>query len=159
MLDAALLPSRFSAFPVARDRFAEGRFAVLRRPASRAAFALLRVFSDALPFAGGGSFTPARRAFDRPIAIACSGERAPCWCSRTWCSSSRTNSPACVEADLPSRFACRARSLVLTRSQLPDHVELPRPLLMCRCKSRTNKELRASSQIHPEGDAWDQDCH
>jgi hypothetical protein len=32
----------------------------------------------------GGSFTPARRAFDRPIAIACSGERAPCFPSRTW---------------------------------------------------------------------------
>ena len=33
---------------------------------------LRRVFSDVLPLAGGGRFTPARRALERPIAIACS---------------------------------------------------------------------------------------
>jgi hypothetical protein len=32
---------------------------------------------------GGGSFTPARRAFDNPIAIACFVDRAPCLPSRT----------------------------------------------------------------------------
>ncbi len=41
-----------------------------------------RVRSVTLPFAGGGSGTPARRAFDSPIAIACSGDRAPCLPSR-----------------------------------------------------------------------------
>jgi hypothetical protein len=40
--------------------------------------ALRRVFSDVVPFLGGGSFTPALRAFDSPIAIACLVERAPC---------------------------------------------------------------------------------
>ena len=38
-----------------------------------------------------------RRALERPMAIACFVERAPCLPSRTWCISSRTNSPACVE--------------------------------------------------------------
>jgi hypothetical protein len=53
----------------ARERFADfflpGLFPLLR---SRAA--CLRVFFDALPFFGAGDFTPARRALDKPIAIA-----------------------------------------------------------------------------------------
>jgi hypothetical protein len=68
----------------------------------------LRVLADALPFFGAGSFTPARLAFDSPIAIVCLVERAPCLPSRTWSISSRTNSPACVLGDFPSRFACLA---------------------------------------------------
>src|SRR5690606_13477747 len=63
------------------------------------------------PF-GGGRSTPSRRAFERPIAIACFGDRAPCLPSRTWWISSRTNSPACVDADFPSAFLRRARSRV-----------------------------------------------
>jgi hypothetical protein len=39
----------------------------------------LAVSLDAWPFLGGLSFTPARRAFDNPIAIACFVERAPCF--------------------------------------------------------------------------------
>ena len=54
--------------------------------------ACLRVFFD--PFSGGGKSTPARRAFERPMAIACLAERAPCLPSRTCSISSRTNSPA-----------------------------------------------------------------
>jgi hypothetical protein len=47
--------------------------------------------------------TPERRAFDSPMAIACFAERAPCF-PRLMCSiSSRTNSPACVDGDLPIR--------------------------------------------------------
>src|SRR6188472_1484529 len=46
------------------------------------------------------------------IAIACLVERAPCLPSRTWWISSRTNSPAWVLADLPSRLSRRARSMV-----------------------------------------------
>jgi hypothetical protein len=34
-------------------------------------------FVRCLPRFGGGNFTPARRAFERPMAIACSGDRAP----------------------------------------------------------------------------------
>jgi hypothetical protein len=51
-------------------------------PARLAAAALRRV--EALALRGGaGSFTPDRRAFDRPMAIACFVERAPCFPSRT----------------------------------------------------------------------------
>jgi hypothetical protein len=51
--------------------------------AARLALAALRLVV-AFALAGGeGSFTPARRAFDSPIAIACFVERAPCFPSRT----------------------------------------------------------------------------
>ena len=49
----------------------------------RADFALR--FVDSLALSGGdGRSTPALRAFDSPIAIACFVERAPCLPSRTW---------------------------------------------------------------------------
>jgi hypothetical protein len=65
------------------DRRADGR-----RFVPEAAFALsrdacFRVRADDVPFFGGGSFTPERRAFDNPIAIACFVDRAPCFPSRT----------------------------------------------------------------------------
>ena len=44
--------------------------------------ACLRVRLEAVPFFGALSFTPARRAFDRPIAIACFALFAPCLPSR-----------------------------------------------------------------------------
>ena len=37
---------------------------------------------EAVPLRGGGSLTPARRALDKPMAIACLVERAPCFPSR-----------------------------------------------------------------------------
>lgn len=65
---------------MARERFDDGR---ARRLAARLAYFALR-FVVAFALAGGrGSFTPARRAFDKPIAIACFVERAPCFPSRT----------------------------------------------------------------------------
>lgn len=109
VLDAALLPSRLSTRDIARERFADvffGLFALLR---SRAACS--RVSFDALPCAGGGSLTPARRAFDKPMAIACLAERAPCFPSRMCSISSRTNSPACVLGAFPSRLSFLARSI------------------------------------------------
>jgi hypothetical protein len=92
---------------VALDLRAEGR-RVRRR---ESCFAFLRV--DALaPRPGGFSFTPARRASESPMAIACFVERAPClprrMCSISW----RTNSPACVEGDFPSAASFRARASV-----------------------------------------------
>jgi len=58
---------------------ADGR--VWWRPARLAEAALRFVLAFAL--AGGRpSFTPARRAFDKPMAIACFVERAPCLPSR-----------------------------------------------------------------------------
>src|SRR5207248_9358204 len=106
--DAARRPSRLSAALVARDRVRE----VLLRPPLRP-LARLRLawrFVRFLPRSGGGNFTPALRAFDRPMATACCGERAPCSPSRICSISSRTNSPAWVEGDLPSRSSSRALS-------------------------------------------------
>jgi hypothetical protein len=77
---------------MARDRVVDIFF--LDRPRLKAYCALRRVLAEAFPFWGGFSLTPARRALERPIAIACLVERAPCFPSRTWCISSRTNSPA-----------------------------------------------------------------
>src|ERR1700722_5176588 len=44
------------------------------------------------------------------MAMACFVERAPCLPSRIWSISWRTNSPACVDGDFPSRLSCSARS-------------------------------------------------
>jgi hypothetical protein len=78
-------------------------------PLAEAALFLVRELADA---GGAGSFTPERRAFERPIAIACFVDRAPCLPSRTWWISSRTNSPACVVGAFPCRLSLRARSIV-----------------------------------------------
>ena len=111
--EAAECPSRLRAPLMARDRVRETRL-LPERPfcVSRAAWRFVR----ALPRFGGESFTPARRAFESPIAIACCGERAPCFPSRTWCISSRTNSPACVLGDLPSRSSSCAFSTTFLSS-------------------------------------------
>jgi hypothetical protein len=61
---------------------------------------------------GRGQLNPARRALDRPMAIACLGERALCLPSRTCSISSRTNSPAWVEGAFPSAASRRARRKV-----------------------------------------------
>src|SRR5437762_9019882 len=108
LFEAADRPSRPSAFLIARERLREGalRFA----PFFSSRLALRRVSFEAAPFFGGGNRTPARRAFDKPIAIACLVDRAPCSPSRMCSISSRTNSPACVEGDLPSRSSSRALS-------------------------------------------------
>src|SRR6266542_601537 len=82
--EAVLRGSRSSLRFMARERFAEGFFLLPLCPFRYALSALLRVFLEVVPFLGGRSFTPARRAFDRPIAIACLVERAPCLPSRTW---------------------------------------------------------------------------
>jgi len=66
-------PSRLSAPRTARDRFADG---VLR-------FFAVRPFERVDPPFLAGTFTPARRALLSPMAIACSGDRAPCFPSRT----------------------------------------------------------------------------
>jgi hypothetical protein len=79
---------------------------------ARCRYPWLLVRAWAVPFGGGGSGTPARRAFDRPIAIACSGDRAPCFPSRMWCISSRTNSPAALDGRSPLRSLRLAFSIV-----------------------------------------------
>ena len=110
--EAAERGSRLSAFLTARERVAEGFVRFRLRPllVSRAACFLVR--AETFLFFGGGSFTPARRALDNPIAMACLVERAPCFPSRICSISSRTNSPACVDGDLPSLSSSRTRSIV-----------------------------------------------
>ena len=80
--EAAEWPSRWSALLVARERVLDTFFLPFS-PAALSCLAFSRVAFEAVPFFGGASFTPARRAFDRPIAIACLAERAPCFPSRT----------------------------------------------------------------------------
>jgi hypothetical protein len=65
---------------MARDRRVDRR--VWRR-AARVALAALRLVCGVAEDGGDGSFTPARRAFESPIAIACFVDRAPCLPSRT----------------------------------------------------------------------------
>lgn len=78
-VEAAARPSLFSAFLTARER----RGDALRplRAARLADFALRFVPGEA-EAGGGGSFTPARRAFESPMAMACFADRAPCLPSR-----------------------------------------------------------------------------
>src|SRR5207302_9380800 len=106
--DAASRDSRRSAPAIARERRPEGGLCL--RPRAMSCSALRWTSAETLPPAGGGSFTPARRAFERPIAIACFGDRTPCLPSRTWWISSRTNSPAAVVGALPSARSSRAFS-------------------------------------------------
>ena len=80
------------------------------------ALCCFRVRSATLPFLGGGNFTPARRAFEWPIAIACFADAAPCFPSRMCSISSRTNSPTWVEGALLSSSPFRALSRVLSSS-------------------------------------------
>ena len=58
---------------------AETFFAPPLRPLAESRSACLRVLSEVVPLLGGGSFTPARRALESPIAIACFVDRAPCF--------------------------------------------------------------------------------
>jgi hypothetical protein len=76
--EAAPRPSRFSAPRTARDRFEDLGRPRPERPRAESRAALRLVSRDVVPAFGGRSFTPARRALDSPIAIACFDERAPC---------------------------------------------------------------------------------
>jgi hypothetical protein len=111
--DAVELLSRFNAANVARERALEVFRPEERLTLCASRFACARVFEEAPRF-GGGNRTPARRAFDSPMAIACCGDCAPCFPSRMWCISSRTNSPACVLDALPSSLSRRARSITFS---------------------------------------------
>ena len=97
-LDAARCGSRFKARLIARDRAIDGRACLLAPRLAEAALRLVLAFE---PAGGRGSVTPARRAFDKRIAIACFVDRAPCLPFRMCSISSRTNSPACVLGAFP----------------------------------------------------------
>ncbi len=121
--DAAPRPSRFKAALVARERLAEGFPAAWLRPLAESRAAWARVRAETLPL-GGGSLTPARRAFERPMAMACLVDRAPCLPSRICSTSSRTNSPAWVVGAFPSRASRRARWMVFF-SGIPSRQQQP----------------------------------
>jgi hypothetical protein len=109
--DTTRWPSPCSFFFIPRERAGFGACAgCFPRSMSRAAWC--RVCAEVVPFRGGGSFTPARLALESPMAMACSVERAPCFPARMCSISSRTNSPACVDTDLPCRLSVRARASV-----------------------------------------------
>jgi len=77
--EAALVPSFCRARSVARLRRGEGARGLRRPwPVWYASSADRRVLAWVRPGAGGFSGTPARRALDSPMAIACLVERAPC---------------------------------------------------------------------------------
>ena len=102
-----------------------------------------RVRSLVRPFSGGGSGTPARRAFDRPIAIACFVERAPCLPWRTWSISSCTNSPA--------RRGCALAGAQIAPGLLNrvlfGHAKPPLPEV-CTCRPNTRR-ARFSGSLMP----------
>ena len=104
--------SRFNTSRRICERLAAGLADLPLRLFSRSRSARLRVDAEVAPFLGAGRSTPARRAFERPIAIACFGDRAPCLPSRMCSISSCTNSPAWVVGALPSALSCFARSIV-----------------------------------------------
>lgn len=149
--DAAADPSCLSAFSVALDRLG---------------FGFLFVALGSFTPGRGGNFTPARLAFESPIAMACFAERAPCSPWRMCSISSRTYSPAWVEgeSDLRARdrvlfsgitTACHRRAA----SSLPSSMDrrhsksrsaTPKWYRPCpaSCLYQNRERLRASSYPH-----------
>jgi hypothetical protein len=104
--EPAACRSRFNADSVARDLLRDGLCGL--RAARVSNFAFRRVRAETLPRPGAAIFTPARRALDKPMAIACLADRAPCLPRRTCSISSRTYSPACVVPALRCRLSLSA---------------------------------------------------
>jgi hypothetical protein len=82
LVEAADRLSLFSARVVACERLRETVAELPARALRTSRAACFRVRLLAWPAFGGGNFTPARRAFDKPIAMACFVDRAPCLPSR-----------------------------------------------------------------------------
>ena len=68
--ETLLFGSRSKALRLALLRFGEA-FTGPDFAFSKSRLAFVRVASDVRPLGGGGSLTPARRAFESPMAIAC----------------------------------------------------------------------------------------
>src|ERR1700727_1644469 len=82
LCDAPDRGSRFRAASLLRARLAEIDFFLRLCPTLLSRAAAFRVFSDTRPFFGWARSTPARRALESPIAIACFADAAPCLPSR-----------------------------------------------------------------------------
>jgi hypothetical protein len=74
--------SLFNALDVARERLGDV-FRFPDGPFAKSRFACFRILPLPRPSFGAFKSTPARRAFDSSIAIACLGDLAPCFPSRT----------------------------------------------------------------------------
>jgi len=81
-LETVAVLSLFNALDVARERLGDV-FLFPDRPLAKSRFACFRVLLPPWPSFGAFKSTPALRAFDSPIAIACFGHLAPCFPSRT----------------------------------------------------------------------------
>ena len=150
-LEAAERGSRFNASRRARERLAEVFAGLPLWPFSRSRSARFRVASETRPLFGGGRSTPARRAFDRPIAMACFADRAPCFPCRMCSISSRTNSPACVVGAFPSALSLFARSMVFfsgIRSSSPWRDSRPTQLRLHECFP-TQSAIPTGSSLRP----------
>ena len=69
-----------------------------------------------------------------PMAIACSGDRAPCLRRRILRVSSCTNSPACVLGDLPARLVRLSGIEFSKKLNLCKHRMRLRPVNACICE-------------------------
>lgn len=96
--------------------------------------------------------TEARRAFERPIAIACFVDRAPCLPRRTCSTSSRTYSPACVVGARPARLAAVARLRVVF-SGIADYLLIARSAAGCAVDRRSRVE-DTLHDLFPFRDSW-----
>src|SRR5205807_209938 len=110
--------------------------------------ALLRVCALALPFLGGRRATPARLALESPMAIACSGDLAPCLPWRILRTSSRTNSPACVVGALPARLSFHALSIVLLSGMIFSMQPMPRLSFVRRRNRECIRPANAFASVH-----------
>jgi hypothetical protein len=104
-LDAALCPSRLSAFKIAR----EGLLIPFCQDSSLSKYHGRLFLSFDVPFFAG-SLTPARRAFESPITIACLVERVPaCLRERARFLLSRILQPACSQLALHACLSLRSK--------------------------------------------------
>lgn len=156
-------PSRRSCPKTARERTREvARFRDFW-PLRLSRFACCRTLRETFPRAGTGKSTPALRALESPMAIAWFADRAPCFPSRIWCISSRTNSPACVLGDFPSRLSCSAFRIT-SSSGISHHPVQNRSAAMgnfqvgqtakvlpgCRVQSLPGgRDMAANGHVHP----------
>ncbi len=125
MRDADVRLSRRRARSTAWERVRDARVCLRRAPFRESRSACRRIFAETVPFLGGGNFTPARLALERPMAMACLMFRAPWIPSRTCSISSRTNSPACVEGALPFFASSRARRTTSDSAIATPRLEFP----------------------------------
>jgi hypothetical protein len=141
--EAARRTSRRRAFEDAPERFFEIAFFLARRPRLTSAAACSWSLPTSSLWRGGRSFTPSRRALERPIACLSSARHA-CRNERAQSLSGRT--PAWVDGALPSRLALRDLLRVCFSGIM--HLQ---PILPCQTMIVMGMRLIQSSFLsHPD---------